>query len=77
MERSISDTIDSLIGDTPVAVQLGAALNRMAPKDHTHDYATHDEIEDLKKKIEMLMELVGDSPVSAQIQAAVNNIIQK
>lgn len=77
MERSISDTIDNLIGDVPVSEQLGAALSRMASKDHTHDYATRDEIEDLKKKIEMLMNLVGDEPISAQIQMAINNIIQK
>lgn len=69
------DTLDSLIGDTPVSEQLGAALERMALKDHTHsDYATRDEVEDLKRKIEMLMNLVGDMSVSEQIYAAINNI---
>ena len=76
MERSISDTIDNLIGDVPVSEQLGAALERMASKDHVHDYATRDEIEDLKKKIDMLMNLVGDVSVSEQIYMAINNIKQ-
>ena len=69
------DTIDNLIGDVPVSEQLAAALERMATKDHTHnECATLDEIEDLKKKIEMLMNLVGDTSVSEQIYAALNNI---
>ena len=35
------DTLDNLIGDIPVSEQLGAALDRMAQKDHTHnEYAT-------------------------------------
>ena len=75
MERSISDTIDNLIGDVPVSEQWGAALERMASKDHAHDYVTRDEMEDLKKKIEMLMDLVGDEPISVQIQTAINNIM--
>ena len=69
------NTLDTLIGDVPVSEQLGAALERMAPKDHIHDnYVTHDEIEDLKKKIEMLIDLVGDASVSEQIYTAINNI---
>ena len=74
MEKSISDTIDNLIGDVPVSEQLGVALERMAPKDHVHEYATRNEVEDLKRKIEMLMDLVGDESVSAQIQNALNHI---
>ena len=69
----MNNTIDDLIGDVPVSEQLAAALERMAPKDHTHDYATHDELEELKRKIEMLMELVGDVPISEQIYMAFNN----
>ena len=61
------NTIDDLIGGVPVSEQLAAALERMAPKDHTHDYATRDEVEDLKKKIEVLMDLVGDTSVANQI----------
>ena len=68
------DTIDNLIGDVPVSEQLGAALERMASKDHAHNYVTHDEIEELKRKIEVLMDLVGDISVSEQIYTAINNI---
>lgn len=67
-------TLDSLIGDVPVSEQLGAALERMAMKDHIHDYATRDEVEDLKRKIDMLIDLVGDIPISEQINMAVKNI---
>ena len=70
----MNNTIDNLIGDVPVSEQLAAALERMAPKDHTHDYATHDEVENLKKKIDLLMDLVGDTSVSEQIQTAIKNI---
>ena len=67
-----SNTLDSLIGDVPVSEQLGAALERMALKEHAHEnYATRNEIEDLKKKIEMLVDLVGDIPVSEQINKAI------
>ena len=67
-----SNTLDSLIGDVPVSEQLGAALERMAPKEHVHDnYATRNEIEELKKKIEILIDLVGDVPVSEQINKAI------
>lgn len=68
------NTLDNLIGDVPVSEQLAAALERMAPKDHIHDYATRDEIEDLKTKIDLLMDLVGDTSVSEQIQNAIKNI---
>lgn len=70
-----TDTLDSLIGDVPVSEQLAAALERMAPKDHEHsDCATRDEVEELRKKIEMLIDLVGDTSVSEQIYTAINNI---
>ena len=76
--KSISDTLDNLIGDVPVSEQLGAALGRMAPKDHVHnDYATRKEIEELRKKIELLIDLVGDIPISEQIYAVINNIPTK
>lgn len=68
------NTLDTLIGDVPVSEQLGAALERMASKDHTHEYATQEEVKELKKKIELLMDLVGDISVSEQIQTAINNI---
>lgn len=73
--RSVSDTLDNLIGDVPVSEQLGAALERMATRDHKHDnYATRNEVEDLKRKIEMLIDMVGDTPISEQIYAAIKNI---
>jgi hypothetical protein len=67
------DTISALIGDVPVSEQLGAALERMAKKDHTHEYVTYEEFEDLKKKIEALMDLIGDTSVAEQIAAALIN----
>ena len=70
----MENTLSTLIGDVPVSEQLAAALERMAPKDHTHDYATHDEVEELKRKIEMLMALVGDTRVADQISVALKNI---
>ena len=70
----MDNTLDALIGDVPVSEQLAAALERMAPKDHAHDYATHDEVEELKQKINMLMDLVGDTRVADQIAMALNNI---
>lgn len=69
----MENTISALIGDVPVSEQLAAALERMAPKDHTHDYATLDEVEDLKRKIDMLMDLVGDTSVADQIFMAIKN----
>lgn len=70
------NAIDNLIGDVPVSEQLAAALERMAPKEHIHsNCATRDEVEELKKKIEMLMDLVGDIPISEQIALALKNIL--
>ena len=68
------NTISDLIGDVPVSEQLAAALERMASKDHTHDYATRSEFEELIRKIDMLMDLVGDTRVADQIAIALNNI---
>ena len=69
------NTLDTLIGDVPVSEQLAAALERMAAKDHDHpNCATRDEVEELKKKINMLMDLVGDTSVADQIAMAINNI---
>lgn len=71
--KTIEDTLDSLIGDVPVSEQLGAALERMSEKEHTHDeYALRKEVDELKKTVEMLLELVGDTSVSEQINAALN-----
>ena len=71
----MDNTLDSLIGDVPVSEQLSAALERMAPKEHTHsEYATRDEVEELKRKIDMLIDLVGDERVAVQINNAIKNI---
>ena len=70
----MNNTLDNLIGDVPVSEQLAAALERMAPKDHVHsDCATRYEVEELRRKIEMLMDLVGDTSVADQIAMAFNN----
>ena len=71
----MNNTINSLIGDVPVSEQVAAALERMAPKDHSHsDCATRDEVEELKRKVDMLLDLVGDTGVADQIAMAINNI---
>lgn len=71
MERSLSDAIEILIGDTPVSEQLGAALSYMAPKEHEHDnYVTREEFEAVRRQVELLLELVGDTSVAEQIITA-------
>lgn len=67
------DTLYRLIGDVPVSEQIATALEYVSPKDHTHDYATLDEVEDLKRKINMLINLVGDTSVADQIAIALKN----
>lgn len=63
------DTLSNLIGDTPVSEQIDMAL-----KHHTHsDYVNRNEVEDLKRKIEVLLELVGDTSVAEQIAMAIKN----
>lgn len=69
------EQLDILIGDTPVSEQLDAALSHMATKGHVHsEYATCNEVNELKRKIDMLIDLVGDAPVSVQIYEALNHI---
>lgn len=75
MDRVLSEHIDALVGDVPVSEQLAAALDRMSLKDHTHEnYATREEVEELRRKIEVLVDLVGDRSVADQIIGAINNI---
>ena len=70
----MENTIAALIGDVPVSEQIAAALERMAPKCHEHtDCASRNEVEDLKRKVEMLMDLVGDTRVADQIAMAITN----
>ena len=67
------DGRDFVVGDTPVSEQLAVALDRMSPKNHTHDeYVTRAEVNVLKRDVEKLLDLVGDIPVSEQINMAIN-----
>ena len=66
----MSEAIETLIGDTPVSEQLGAALSYMAPREHIHDnYVSREEFETLKKQVNLLLDLVGDISVAEQIMA--------
>lgn len=67
------NNMENIVGDTPVSVQLSLVLDRMAEKHHVHDgYAMQDDVEELKKKIDMLIDLVGDISVAQQISMAMN-----
>ena len=71
IEKLVSDVAETIVGDTPVSVQLNVALDQMARKDHIHDeYATQEELNKLKEIVEQLVTLVGDISVSEQIAAA-------
>lgn len=64
------DTLYSLIGDIPVSEQIMSAI-----ASHKHsDYATKDEVNELRRKIDLLLELVGDTSVAEQISIAFKNI---
>ena len=66
----IINNINDIIGDTPIAEQLDAAINS-----HDHaDYVTRAEYDVLQKKVEKLLELVGDTPVFEQINAALQSL---
>ena len=70
--KTIGDAIDSIIGDTPVSLQINYAVSQMASKDHVHeDYVPRVEFESLKRDVEALIALVGDIPVSEQIVNAI------
>lgn len=73
----VIDSIDALIGDTPVSHQLSVALNNMASKDHTHDECVpREEFNELKKIVDQLVVLVGDRSVAEQISMAVKGGIK-
>lgn len=68
------ENIYNLIGDVPVSHQISEAMEHMAPKQHTHEeYASRNEVEDLKRKIDLLLKLVGDTSVADQISMAIEN----
>lgn len=61
--------VEELIGDRPVSEQISVAI-----KNHSHnEYATREEVAELKRKIELLIDLIGDTPVSQQIYDAIKN----
>lgn len=71
IEKLVSDMTTSIVGDTPVSVQLNHALGQMAQRDHTHEeYASKDELNKLKEMVNQLLSLVGDMSVAEQISAA-------
>lgn len=72
VDEILSDMIEPIVGDTPVSVQLNAALNKMASKEEVEDMRI--DINVLKKDMEKLMALLGDTSVSEQINMAISNI---
>lgn len=68
--RMINDAIEVMIGDTPVSVQLAAALNGMASKEDVN--ALSSELRALRKDVEKLIDLVGDASVSEQINMVIS-----
>lgn len=74
MDPSILETLAPIIGDTPVSVQICAALEPMASINYVRDnYVTLDDFEELKRQFEALAALIGDMSVSEQIFAALKN----
>ena len=69
VEKIISDVAEEIIGDTPVSVQLAAALNGMASKEDVN--ALRSDLNALRKEVEKLIELVGDVSVSEQINMVI------
>lgn len=72
IEKVIEDVAETIIGDTPVSVQLANALNGMASQKEVS--VLKQEIKILRKEIEKLAELIGDTSVSEQINMVINNI---
>lgn len=68
----LNDIIEPIVGDTPVSVQLNAAIDKMASKEDVQILTA--ELIALRKEVERLSELVGDTTVSEQINIAINNI---
>lgn len=65
------DELHSIVGDTPVAEQLNAALSA-----HIHNnYVPREEFVALKQQVEQLSALVGDTPVATQIAMAVREVV--
>lgn len=73
--QNLINNLDGIVGDVPVAEQLSIALNHMATKEHKHEeYASREEVEELKREVERLTNLIGDISVSEQISKAIKTI---
>jgi len=70
VDEILSDVVEPIIGDTPVSVQLNAALDKMASKEDVQ--AIRIDVDIIKKEIEKLLALVGDVSVSEQINMVIN-----
>lgn len=68
VDEILSDMIEPIIGDTPVSVQLAAALEQAASKEDMSKLRS--DLDALRKDVETLIELVGDTAVSVQINTA-------
>lgn len=68
--KSTSEIVSELIGDTPVSVQLNTVIDTTVNKEEFQ--TLKNEIFMLRKEIEHIAQLVGDTSVSEQI----NNAIQ-
>lgn len=68
IRQMITEYVSELIGDTPLAYQLDAAIT-----EHWHpQYALREEVDELKKEVQRLSDLVGDTPVAEQLCVALN-----
>ena len=71
IEKLIYDVLEGIIGDTPVSVQLDAALSQMATKEDVSSLLK--EVRHIRKQLDTLYELVGDVAVSEQINIAIES----
>lgn len=70
IENFIINVAEEIIGDTPVSVQINAAIGEMAKKVDVD--ALIMEVSKLREEINHLTALVGDTSVSEQINVAIN-----
>ena len=70
IREMLSNIVEPLVGDMPVAAQLEIALRDVAQKKDVD--ALSAELGALRKAVEKLVGLVGDIPVAAQIEMAAN-----
>jgi polyhydroxyalkanoate synthesis regulator phasin len=70
MEDRIIETLERMVGDTPVSVQIATALHETASREDMN--ALRSDLNALREKVEKLIMLVGDTPVSEQINMTIN-----